>query len=117
MAVAVLVGTCLVAGSLGTVALAATMLSHTPPDLLGRVQTAAGLSSMVVQPLGPLAAGLLLEHTAPRTAFAVFAAVIGICLLVAVSRRPQPFPNISPDSAREGNGRYRINLEPDRSNA
>jgi MFS family permease len=49
-------------------------IAMTPDRLLGRVETARSTISLVLLPLGPLVAGLLLAHLSPRATVALFAA-------------------------------------------
>jgi len=49
-------------------------VAMTPDHLLGRVETARSTIALVLVPLGPLVAGLLLEHISARATVAVFAA-------------------------------------------
>jgi hypothetical protein len=75
----------------------------TPERLIGRVPTAMGNVMVLVTPLGPLAAGLLIEKASPRAAIALF---LGIVLVAAVagtlsrSTRDVPaIPEASPEAA------------------
>ena len=56
-------------------------LSMTPDRLLGRVESVRSTIALMIAPLGPLAAGLLLESVSERAAIAVFAA-FGLALAV-----------------------------------
>jgi MFS family permease len=49
-------------------------LSLTPDRILGRVESARSTIALLIAPLGPLVAGLLLDVTTERAAIAVFAA-------------------------------------------
>jgi MFS family permease len=49
-------------------------LSMTPDRILGRVEGVRGTIALLIAPLGPLVAGLLLDATTARAAIAVFAA-------------------------------------------
>lgn len=53
-----------------------------PDRLLGRAMAAANTLRAVSAPLGPVAAGLLLAHTSPRTAVAVLAAPVVVAALL-----------------------------------
>jgi hypothetical protein len=67
----------------------------TPEHLVGRVQSAAGFSSSLVQPLGPLAGGVLLAAWGADTAYLVLGAVFLLCALLvswAPSVRREPAP-------------------------
>jgi hypothetical protein len=48
-------------------------IAMTPDRLLGRVETARGTISLLLLPIGPLVAGLLLEHVSAQATVAVFA--------------------------------------------
>jgi MFS family permease len=54
----------------------------TPDRLIARVPSAMGNVMVLVTPLGPLAAGLLIESVSPRAAIALF---LGVVLVAAVS--------------------------------
>jgi MFS family permease len=49
-------------------------LSMTPDRILGRVESARSTIALLIAPLGPLVAGVLLERTSERATIAVFAA-------------------------------------------
>jgi MFS family permease len=74
----------------------------TPDRLIGRVPSAMGNVMILVTPLGPLAAGLLIEKASPRAAIALF---LGVVLVAAVSgtlsrstREVPPIPEASPEA-------------------
>ncbi|MFE3518935.1 MFS transporter [Streptomyces sp. NPDC059166] len=72
------------------------LLIVTPEDRVGRVQSAAGFLSSVVQPLGPLAGGALLTAAGARWAFALTGCVLALSALVvtfAPSARTEPAPD------------------------
>jgi len=50
-------------------------IAITPDRLLGRLESVRSSISLLIAPLGPLAAGLLLGSTSPRATVAVFTAV------------------------------------------
>ncbi len=89
---ALLIATCLLVAGFGNAAFAAVLLTAVPQDLMGRVQSAAGLMSMALLPLGPLGGGLLLENLGHRLTFLAFAAVIACCAAVATAARPPAVP-------------------------
>jgi MFS family permease len=75
----------------------------TPDRLIGRVVTASQNLSVLALPLGPLAAGFLLDSVSPRATMAVFT---GSALCVAVwgtlspsIRSMPPTPEASPATA------------------
>ena len=49
-------------------------IAMTPDRLLGRVEAARTTIAQLALPLGPLVAGVLLEHVSPRVAVTIFAA-------------------------------------------
>jgi len=57
-------------------------LAMTPDRLLGRVESVRSTISLLITPLGPLAAGILLDSLSARAAIAVFA---GFALVLAIS--------------------------------
>ena len=59
----------------------------TPDRLIGRVESVWSTISLLVAPLGPLVAGLLLDNVPARAAIAVFAA-FGLVLAVWGSLSP-----------------------------
>jgi MFS family permease len=80
----------------------------TPDRLIGRVPSAMGNVMVLVTPLGPLAAGFLIESVSPRAAIALF---LGVVLVAATSgtlsrsTRDVPAPDVatpeaSPEAAR-----------------
>lgn len=79
-----LIAVSLLVAAVGNVGFATTMLLLTPSELVGRVQSAGGFVSMAVQPLGPLAGGLLLGRFGPRLTFAILAGVV-LCGAVAAT--------------------------------
>ncbi|MEV6260368.1 MFS transporter [Streptomyces sp. NPDC051784] len=89
---------CAVAMCLATVAsigFLSTLLIVTPEDRVGRVQSAAGFLSSIVQPFGPLAGGALLTAFGGRTAFLVIGCVLAVSAAVvtlAPSARTAPVP-------------------------
>jgi hypothetical protein len=49
-------------------------IAMTPDRLVGRAEAARSTIALLIAPLGPLAAGVLLTNVSPRAAIAVFAA-------------------------------------------
>jgi MFS family permease len=74
---------CLLVAAVGNVAFMTMMVLVTPQDLIGRVQSAAGVISMIAQPIGPLAGGLLLNLVGQRATFLVLGAVLVTAAVVA----------------------------------
>jgi MFS family permease len=62
--------------------LVAVQIDVTPPDLQGRVISAAMLTATVAAPLGPPLGGLLLDHTGQAATFAAFAALVAALTVV-----------------------------------
>ena len=56
-------------------------IATTPDRILGRVESVRITIALMIAPLGPLVAGLLLERTSDRAAIAVFA-FVGLVLAV-----------------------------------
>lgn len=72
-------------GAVASVAFLTVLLVVTPADMLGRVQTAAGLLSSIAQPAGPLAAGVLMSLWGETWAFAAIGVVFAACVLASRS--------------------------------
>ncbi|MFE4690035.1 MFS transporter [Streptomyces sp. NPDC056749] len=71
------------------------LLVVTPEEKVGRVQSAAGFLSSMVQPFGPLTGGALLTAFGARWAFALTGCVLAVSALVvtfARSARAEPDP-------------------------
>jgi MFS family permease len=62
-------------------------LAMTPDRLVGRVESFWSTISLLIAPLGPLVAGVLLDNATPRTTIALFAA-FGLTLAVWGSLSP-----------------------------
>ena len=62
----------------------------TPDRLLGRVETVRSTISLLIAPLGPLAAGLLLGATSARATVAVFAGFSAVLLGVGHAQPRDP---------------------------
>jgi MFS family permease len=56
-------------------------IAMTPDRLVGRVESVWSMISLLIAPLGPLVAGVLLDHVPARAAVAVFA-IFGLVLAV-----------------------------------
>jgi MFS family permease len=81
---AALAAGCLV-GPTADAVLAAVRLGRTPDALQGRTQAAVTLVGMSATPLGPPAAGLLLDHLATGAALLVLAAPLAVAGFVAAA--------------------------------
>ncbi|MFI6339013.1 MFS transporter [Streptomyces sp. NPDC050535] len=69
-----------------------------PEEIYGRVSSTSSLVAQILQPCGPLAAGLLLAHLSLSTTAAVLAT--GLALLAGVPLAlPDPSPSNTPESA------------------
>ena len=81
--------------STGSVGFATSVLVATPEHLVGRVQSAAGFVSSLIQPLGPLAGGALLTAWGAVTAYLVLGGAFLVCAALvswAPSVRGEPAP-------------------------
>jgi MFS family permease len=87
VAVALLVASCTLPAAVANIAFSANMLLATPDDLVGRVQATAGFISMIFQPVGPLAGGLLLSRIGERATFTALAAALACGALAATRAR------------------------------
>lgn len=86
---------CMCLSTVASIGFLSTLLTVTPGDRVGRVQSAAGFLSSLVQPFGPLAGGALLTAFGTRTAFGAIAGVLAVSAAVvtfAPSARPAPPP-------------------------
>jgi hypothetical protein len=71
-------------------------LAMTPDRLVGRVESVRTTISLLVGPLGPLAAGVLLEATSPRATVAAVAAIgLGLALWGTLSPAIRGAPSLS----------------------
>jgi MFS family permease len=77
-----LAAACLCMGSVANVGFLATLLVATPEDKVGRVQSAAGLLSSLVQPLAPVAAGAMLGLWGATATFGWLTAAFAVCAIV-----------------------------------
>lgn len=80
-------GCCMTIAALGNTAFTTVLLTRTPQHLLGRVSSGAGAISMIAQPAGPLAGGLLAERVGAGPSFLVLAGVCAAGALVATLSR------------------------------
>ncbi|MGW1082294.1 MFS transporter [Kitasatospora sp. NPDC002522] len=67
-----------------------SLLLASPEHMVGRVQSAAGLLSSLVQPLGPLAGGALFAAWGPAPAYGVLGAVFLVCAVLVSAARSEP---------------------------
>ncbi|MCH0543394.1 MFS transporter [Streptomyces sp. MUM 203J] len=71
-----LAAVCMFLATVASIGFLSTLLVVTPEDRVGRVQSAAGFLSSLVQPFGPLAGGALLTALGPPGAYTVLGAVL-----------------------------------------
>ncbi|MEU9567886.1 MFS transporter [Streptomyces sp. NPDC048161] len=84
---------CMCLSTVASIGFLSTLLTVTPGDRVGRVQSAAGFLSSLVQPFGPLAGGVLLTAYGSRTTFGAIAGVLAVSAAIvtfAPSARPGP---------------------------
>lgn len=97
---------CMCLSTVASIGFLSTLLTVTPGDRVGRVQSAAGFLSSLVQPFGPLAGGALLTAYGSRTTFGAIAGVLAVSAAIvtfAPSARPgsaAPEEAPAPDDAR-----------------
>ncbi|MFI9328864.1 MFS transporter [Kitasatospora sp. NPDC052868] len=95
--IGLLCAVCICLSTVASIGFVSGMLLAAPPDRIGRVQSAAGFLSTLVQPFGPLVGGLLLGALGGGATFALLALVIALCAAVVtwappVRRGPAPQP-------------------------
>lgn len=78
---------CVSVAAVASIAFMTSLLEATPQHMVGRVQSAAGLISSIVQPLGPLVGGALLASTGARSTYVVLSAVFAVCAVVLTCAR------------------------------
>ncbi|WP_327118439.1 MFS transporter [Streptomyces sp. NBC_01341] len=86
---------CMCLSTVASIGFLSKLLVVTPEEKVGRVQSAAGFLSSMVQPFGPLAGGALLTAFGARWAFALTGCVLALSALVvtfAPSTRAEPSP-------------------------
>ncbi|MEV5158403.1 MFS transporter [Streptomyces sp. NPDC053728] len=95
---------CMCLSTIASIGFLSTLLLVTPEEKVGRVQSAAGFLSSMVQPLGPLAGGILLSAFGVRWAFALTGCVLAASALVvtfAPSARETPSREPADPTGRE----------------
>ncbi|MFC9150320.1 MFS transporter, partial [Streptomyces bacillaris] len=104
---------CMCLSTVASIGFLSTLLIVTPEDRIGRVQSAAGFLSSMVQPFGPLAGGALLTLLGSRIAFGAIGCVLAVSAAVvtlapsvragAATAPPtgEPEPKPEPKSAQE----------------
>lgn len=78
----VLCALCMCLSTIASIGFLSTLLIVTPEDRIGRVQSAAGFLSSIVQPFGPLAGGALLTLLGTRSAFGIIGGVLAVSAAV-----------------------------------
>ncbi|CAM5552900.1 MFS transporter [Streptomyces atroolivaceus] len=87
---------CMCLSTIASIGFLSKLLIVTPEDRVGRVQSAAGFLSSMVQPFGPLAGGALLTAFGARWAFGLTGCVLAVSALFvtfAPSARAEPSPH------------------------
>ncbi|MEU0134785.1 MFS transporter [Streptomyces sp. NPDC006296] len=95
---------CMCLSTVASIGFLSKLLVVTPEERVGRVQSAAGFLSSMVQPFGPLAGGALLTAFGARWAFALTGCVLALSALVvtfAPSARTEPSAPAGPAEAPE----------------
>ncbi|MFD7587477.1 MFS transporter [Kitasatospora sp. NPDC059811] len=95
--IGLLCAVCMCLSTVASIGFVSGMLLAAPPDRIGRVQSAAGFLSTLVQPFGPLVGGALLGALGGTRTFALLALAISLCAAVVtwappVRRGPAPAP-------------------------
>ncbi|GAA2927846.1 MFS transporter [Kitasatospora cinereorecta] len=78
----VLCAVCMCLATVASIGFLSTLLTVTPEDRVGRVQSAATFLSSIVQPFGPLAGGALLTALGSRAAFGAIGCVLAVSAAV-----------------------------------
>ncbi|MFJ3218934.1 MFS transporter [Kitasatospora sp. NPDC086801] len=99
--IGLLCAVCMCLSTVASIGFVSGMLLAAPPDRIGRVQSAAGFLSTLVQPFGPLAGGAMLGTLGGTRTFALLALAISLCAAVVtwappVRRGPAPVPAPAP---------------------
>lgn len=101
--VGALCAACVAMAAVAGIGFLTSLLESAPQHMVGRVQSAAGFISSLVQPLGPLAGGALLAAHGARTAYTALGAVFLVCALVLTCapsvRRTDAVPVVAPTEA------------------
>ncbi|MFJ7277284.1 MFS transporter [Kitasatospora sp. NPDC098663] len=105
--IGLLCAVCMCLSTVASIGFVSGMLLAAPPDRIGRVQSAAGFLSTLVQPFGPLVGGALLGALGGTRTFALLALAISLCAAVVtwappVRRGPAPAPTPLPAPAPAG---------------
>ncbi|MFF2075998.1 MFS transporter [Kitasatospora sp. NPDC058162] len=97
--IGLLCAVCMCLSTVASIGFVSGMLLAAPPDRIGRVQSAAGFLSTLVQPFGPLVGGALLGALGGTRTFALLALAIALCAAVVtwappVRRGPAAVPAV-----------------------
>jgi MFS family permease len=98
-----LAAVCMSMGAVANIGFLTTLLVATPEEKVGRVQSAAGLLSSLVQPLAPVAAGAMLGLWGTTATFGWLSAAFTVCAVVitwAPSVRQPDDPTAPPSTWR-----------------
>ncbi|MGW3180793.1 MFS transporter [Kitasatospora sp. NPDC001119] len=88
LVIGLLCAVCMCLSTVASIGFVSGMLTAAPPDRIGRVQSAAGFLSTLVQPFGPLAGGVLLGSLGGTRTFALLALAIALCAAVVTWAPP-----------------------------
>nr|WP_063780403.1 MFS transporter [Kitasatospora sp. MY 5-36] len=88
LVIGLLCAVCMCLSTVASIGFVSGMLTAAPPDRIGRVQSAAGFLSTLVQPFGPLVGGVLLGSLGGTRTFALLALAIALCAAVVTWAPP-----------------------------
>ncbi|MEV7186730.1 MFS transporter [Kitasatospora sp. NPDC093102] len=88
LVIGLLCAVCMCLSTVASIGFVSGMLVAAPPDRIGRVQSAAGFLSTLIQPFGPLVGGILLGSLGGTRTFAVLALAIALCAAVVTWAPP-----------------------------
>ncbi|MFD8782712.1 MFS transporter [Kitasatospora sp. NPDC059599] len=99
LVIGLLCAACMCLSTVASIGFVSGMLLAAPPDRIGRVQSAAGFLSTLIQPFGPLVGGTLLGAVGGTRTFGLLALAIALCAAVVtwappVRRGPVPVPAV-----------------------
>ncbi|MEU3571745.1 MFS transporter [Kitasatospora sp. NPDC036755] len=86
--IGLLCAVCMCLSTVASIGFVSGMLLAAPRDRIGRVQSAAGFLSTLVQPFGPLVGGALLGSVGGTRTFAALALAIALCAAVVTWAPP-----------------------------
>nr|WP_074003720.1 MFS transporter [Streptomyces sp. CB02056] len=88
LVIGLLCAVCMCLSTVASIGFVSGMLTAAPPDRIGRVHSAAGFLSTLVQPFGPLVGGVLLGSLGGTRTFALLALAIALCAAVVTWAPP-----------------------------